>query len=231
VRLVHAIVRTAVDGDRSLAPLRFGLVYFACSFKCARDLDTEVARYRRARLCRVMVEKNVVAIRPQPWLASNELPDLVQGRPPRGANRARRDLTPHSGQLAGVNSLQVDGDGHSSIVSQIVIACRLTSGIEAQAVCEVGGRMPGDDRVPASGRLRSHHPASGSDRTLRGNAQTVEVRAAEAWTLPIIVHTGRRKALSEAITLDPQNFTAGRRTRIDRFRFLLLRHGPGTIMR
>src|SRR5260221_10584450 len=105
VRLVHAIVRSTVDGDGSLAPLRFGRVHLARSFKCARDLDTEVAQYRRPRLCRGVVEKNVVAIGPQAWLAANELPDLAQGRPPRRANRARRGLAPHRGQLAGVNSL------------------------------------------------------------------------------------------------------------------------------
>src|SRR5207247_1217755 len=105
VRLVHAIVRAAVDGDGSLAPLRFGRVHLARSFKCAGDLDTEVAEYRRARLCRVVVETNVVAISPQVWVAANELPDLAQGRPPRRANRARRDLAPHRGQLARVNSL------------------------------------------------------------------------------------------------------------------------------
>src|SRR5215472_4780433 len=77
VRLVHAIVRAAVDGDGSLAPWRFGRVNLARSFKCARDLDTEVAQYRRARLCRVVVEKNIVAISPQAWLAANELPDLA----------------------------------------------------------------------------------------------------------------------------------------------------------
>ena len=53
VRLIHAIVRAAVDGDGSLAPLRFGRVHLARSFKCARDLDTEVAQYRRARFCLV----------------------------------------------------------------------------------------------------------------------------------------------------------------------------------
>src|SRR6266542_1860056 len=50
VRLVHAVVRAAVDGDGSLAPWHFGRVYLARSFKCARDLDTEVAQDRRARL-------------------------------------------------------------------------------------------------------------------------------------------------------------------------------------
>ena len=73
------------------------------SFKCARDLDTEVAQYRRARLNRVVVEKNVVAVGPQAWLAANEGPDLSQGRSPRRAHRARRDLAPHRGQLARVN--------------------------------------------------------------------------------------------------------------------------------
>ena len=53
------------------------------SIHCARDLYTEVAQDRRARLCRVVVEKNVVAISPQAWLASNELPDFAQSRPPR----------------------------------------------------------------------------------------------------------------------------------------------------
>src|SRR5260221_4884099 len=76
VRLVHAIVRAAVDGDGSLATLRFGRVHLTRSFKCARDLDTEVAEYRRARLCRVVVEKNVVAISPQALLAADEIPDL-----------------------------------------------------------------------------------------------------------------------------------------------------------
>jgi len=105
VRLVNVIVRAAVDGDGSLAPWRFGRVHLARSFKRARDLDTEVAQYRRARLCRVMVEKNVVAISPQARLAANELPDLAQRRPPRRANRVRSDLAPHRGQHAGLNSL------------------------------------------------------------------------------------------------------------------------------
>jgi len=66
----------------------------------------------------MVVEKNVVAISPQAWLAPNELPDLVQGRPPRRANRARQDLAPHRGQLAGVNSLYVEKDGHSWIINR-----------------------------------------------------------------------------------------------------------------
>src|SRR5205085_10098254 len=106
--------------------LRFGRVHLARSLKCARDLDTEVAQYRLPRLCRAVVEKNVVAISPQAWLAANELPDLVQGRPPRRANRARRDLAPHRGQLAGVNSLYVDGDRHCSIVNQNRDHCGIT---------------------------------------------------------------------------------------------------------
>ena len=105
MRFVHAVVWAAVDGDGSLAPWRIGRVHLARSFKCARDLDTEVAQYRRARLCRVVVEKNVVAISPQAWLAANEFPNLVQGGPPRRANRTRRNLAPHSGQLARVNIL------------------------------------------------------------------------------------------------------------------------------
>jgi hypothetical protein len=49
--------------------------------KCARPLDTEVAQHRRARLRRVVVEENVVAVSPQPRLAANERLDLAQGRP------------------------------------------------------------------------------------------------------------------------------------------------------
>jgi len=105
VRLVQPVVRAAVDGDGSLAPWRFGRVHLARGFKRARDLDTEVAQYRRARLCRVVVDKNVVPIGPQAWLAVNEFPDPAQSRPPRRANRARRDLAPHRRQLAGVNGL------------------------------------------------------------------------------------------------------------------------------
>ena len=77
MRLVHAIVRAAVDHDGSLARRRFGCVHLAGSLKCMRDLDTEVAQYRPARLSRVVVEKNVVVISPQAWLAANELSDLA----------------------------------------------------------------------------------------------------------------------------------------------------------
>jgi len=113
VRLVHAIVRASVDGDGSLARLRFGGAHLAHSFKCARDLDTEVAQYRRTRQRGVVVDKNVVAMIPQAWLRANELPDLAQGRPPRQTNRARRDLAPHRSHLARLNSLQVDRNEHS----------------------------------------------------------------------------------------------------------------------
>lgn len=123
MRLVHLVVWAAMDGDGGLARWRFSRVHVARSFKSARDLDTEVTQYWRAWLRRVVVEENVVAIRPQPWLATNEVPDFAQGRPPRGANRAWRDLAPHRGQLAGVNSLYVDGDRHPSIINEIVIAC------------------------------------------------------------------------------------------------------------
>jgi hypothetical protein len=58
------MIRAAVDGDSSLAPWRFGRVHLARRFKCARDLDTELAQYRRAPLCRVVVEKYVVAVSP-----------------------------------------------------------------------------------------------------------------------------------------------------------------------
>src|SRR5262249_47970443 len=117
VRLVHAVVRPAVDGNGSFAPWRFGRVHLARSFKCACDLDAEVAQYRCTRL-RVVVEEDVVAVNPQPRLAANEIPDLAHRSPPRRANRVRSDLAPHRGQLSGVNSLYVDGDRHSSIIDR-----------------------------------------------------------------------------------------------------------------
>ena len=106
-----------MDGDGDFARWRFGRVDIACSFKAAGDLYTEVAQYCRARLRRVVVEKNVVAVRLQPRLATNKLPDLTQGWPPRRANRARRDLAPHRGQFAGKSSLYVNGDGHFQIIN------------------------------------------------------------------------------------------------------------------
>ena len=113
VCLVHTAVRPAVDGDGSFATWRFGRVHFARSFKCARDLDAEVAQYRRAWLCRVVVEEDIVAVSPQPRLTANEVPDLTQCKSPRRANRARRNLAAHSSQLAGGNVVYVDGDWHS----------------------------------------------------------------------------------------------------------------------
>jgi len=87
----------AMDGDGSLAPWRFGRVHLAHSCKCTCDLDTEVTQYWRAGMRRVVVEENVVAASPQLRLVTNELPGLAKGRPPRRANRARRDLAPHRG--------------------------------------------------------------------------------------------------------------------------------------
>ena len=151
---------------------RFGRVHLARSFKCARDLDAEVAQYRRARLLRVVVEEDVVAVSPQPWLAANELPDLVQRRPPRRANRARRDLAPHRGQLAGVNSLYVDGDGHSSIVNQVGqrgvkgVRTPITDGdrtlVEVATGCH-RARWAAENWPPGRGRRAEPASASGSD--------------------------------------------------------------------
>jgi hypothetical protein len=47
-----------------------------------------------------------------------ERPNFAKRRPPRRANTAQRDLAPHRGQLAGVNSLHVDRNGHFSILDQ-----------------------------------------------------------------------------------------------------------------
>jgi hypothetical protein len=44
MRLVHPVVWAAVDGDGSFASWRFGRVHPARGFKCARDLNTEVAQ-------------------------------------------------------------------------------------------------------------------------------------------------------------------------------------------
>jgi hypothetical protein len=44
--------------------LRFGCVHLARGLECARDLYTKVAKYQPARLCRVVVEKDVMAIGP-----------------------------------------------------------------------------------------------------------------------------------------------------------------------
>ena len=107
-----------MDGNGSFAPWRFGRVHLARSFKCARDLNTEVSQYRRARPRRVVVEENVVAVSAQPRLTANEVPDLPHGRPSRRTNCTWRYLAPDSGQLARVDSLYVYGDGHSSIVNQ-----------------------------------------------------------------------------------------------------------------
>jgi hypothetical protein len=60
----------------------FGSVHLVRGFKCARHLDAEVTQHRRARLRRVLVEKNVMSVSPQARLAANERPDLPKGRPP-----------------------------------------------------------------------------------------------------------------------------------------------------
>ena len=75
VRLIHAVVWAAVDGNGSLTSGRFSRVHLARSFKCAPNLDTEVAQYGRARLRRVVIEKNVVAsVRRLGWLRMNSRP-------------------------------------------------------------------------------------------------------------------------------------------------------------
>jgi hypothetical protein len=55
-------------------------------FRTARELDTEVTQNRRTRPFWVTVEKNVVAISPQAWLAANERPDVMESWSPRQAH-------------------------------------------------------------------------------------------------------------------------------------------------
>ena len=89
MRLFHAVVRAAVDRDVSLTCRCFGRVHLAGSFKCARDLDTEVAPYWRARLSRVVVEKMLWPLVHRPgWLRmkARSCPRRVpKPRPPRPA--------------------------------------------------------------------------------------------------------------------------------------------------
>src|SRR5215831_9318810 len=118
VRFVHAVVRPAVDGNGSFAP-GVSVAYTSPAGSNVRVTSTPKSHsYRHARLRWVMVEEDVVAVSPKPRLTANEIPDLAQGRPPRRAHRAQGDLAPHRGQLAGVNNLYADGDGHSSILNQ-----------------------------------------------------------------------------------------------------------------
>jgi hypothetical protein len=70
VRLVHAVIRSAVNAAGSLACWRFGRVHLARSFKSARDLNTEVAQYRRIWPSRVVVDENVGAVSAQPRLGA-----------------------------------------------------------------------------------------------------------------------------------------------------------------
>lgn len=102
------MIRAPVNGHRSLAHRRFGRVHLACGFKHPRNLNPEIAQYRRARLSRMMIQKNVVAICPQTWLAADELPDLVERRFPRRSHPARPHRSSHRGQLARRNSLEFD---------------------------------------------------------------------------------------------------------------------------
>ena len=116
-RTPRSVVRPTVDGYRGLTPWRFGRVYLARRFKRARDFDAEFAQNGRAGLVGVVVDEDIVAVRPQTRLAANELPDLAHRRPPCRGNLIRRDLAPDHGQLARVNSLYVDRDRHASIVN------------------------------------------------------------------------------------------------------------------
>ena len=47
------------------SPAGVSVAYTSPAVSNARDLDTEIAQYPRARLSRVVVEKNVVAVGPQ----------------------------------------------------------------------------------------------------------------------------------------------------------------------
>ena len=113
---------SAADGDSSFAPWRFCRVHLADRFKCARHLNTEVAQDLRARLFRVVVEEDVVAVGPQPWLAAKELPQTLSSAasmPSQTAPGATSRRT--AAQFAGVNRLYVDGERHWSMLDQIVI--------------------------------------------------------------------------------------------------------------
>ena len=124
MRFIHSVVRAVMNSNGSLAALCFCRVHLARAFERARDLDTKITQYWRAGLCSVVVDEDIVAVSAQSWLATNELPNLIESRTPRRANRSGRNLAAHGRQLAGADSLDVNGYGHSSSVNRIATACR-----------------------------------------------------------------------------------------------------------
>ena len=98
--------RPAVDGDGSFARWCLGRLHLSCGRKRERDLDAEVARNPRARLLRVVIERRC-GRQPIVRAGCGCVPDLGERRTPCRTSRVRRDLTPHRGQRARVNSLDV----------------------------------------------------------------------------------------------------------------------------
>lgn len=92
-----------MDRYGSLALWRFGRMYLACRFKGARNFDAELAQNEPPGLIRVVVDEDVVTVRPQTRLAPNEVPDQAHRGRPSHANLIRRDLAPNRRQPTGLD--------------------------------------------------------------------------------------------------------------------------------
>src|SRR3954469_5988207 len=66
----------------------------------------------------MVIEKDVVAVGPQPAFATDEIPHLAERRAPCGTDCTRCDRAPHRGQYARLNALHLNGNGHTSILNQ-----------------------------------------------------------------------------------------------------------------
>ena len=71
-------------------------------FKRARDLNPEVHVHRQVAARGAVIEKHVVPIGAQARLGPQELPHLIERRPPRSSGAADSDMTPDGGKLGRV---------------------------------------------------------------------------------------------------------------------------------
>ena len=97
VSFAQSIISSNMNGHRDLASGRFGGVNFSRGVEGVCYFDPEINIHRRIAVGGMMVQEDVMTIGAKAGLATQKLPNLIQGGTPRRSHGPNRDLPSDSG--------------------------------------------------------------------------------------------------------------------------------------
>ncbi len=101
-----------MNGHRDLARGCFGWINFPRAIESARHFGAEINIHRRIAVGGVTVQEDVVSVGAKARLATQKLPNLIQGRTPCRPNRPKCDLPSNGGQFPCWHTLNRYRGGH-----------------------------------------------------------------------------------------------------------------------